>query len=196
MRVPRFRVPEVVLRSVVAASFAVSAMGCGYRALYAESSHDRYCVVLVRSLVPDSVASDEVVAGIRATLLREGALADGTGYPRVEVEVLRMDEASEGIAARGAQGARRPEARALDVGVVARAWIRRGKDEDVERDTGDVRAFDVVAVREDRGTASVRANVFEVDDTRRSTARRVGEKLGHVVLGTPRATDESHGEER
>ncbi len=75
---------------------------------------------LVRTLVPDVVASDEVAAGVREELARSGALEGGEGYPRVEIEVLRADEASDGLAASGGP-APRPVARSLDVGISARA---------------------------------------------------------------------------
>ena len=72
----------------VCQALALLTAACGYHAVYSgEQEHLR--VVLRRSLVPDAVASDEVVSGLRETLAREGALAAGEGYPRVEVEVLR-----------------------------------------------------------------------------------------------------------
>ncbi len=79
----------------------------------------RLHVKLVRTKITDSVASDEVTAGLREALARAGELEGGEGYPRIEVEVLRADEASEGITA----GAAAPVARATDVGLAARAWI-------------------------------------------------------------------------
>src|SRR5260370_37782406 len=100
----------------VTLSLAFSA--CGYHAVYG-GTPSRLHVVLVRTLVPDVVASDEVVAGLREELARAGALEPGEGFPRVEVEVLRADEASEGIVA-GPSG---PVSRATDVGLAARAWI-------------------------------------------------------------------------
>ncbi|MEO6572310.1 MAG: hypothetical protein ABIP89_00630, partial [Polyangiaceae bacterium] len=72
---------------------------CGYRPLYSGAEAPRLHVTLARSVIADAIASDEVVSGVRATLAREGALAAGSGYPRVEVEVLRADERSEGVAA-------------------------------------------------------------------------------------------------
>ena len=78
------------------------------------------------SRVPDAVASDEVLAGVREELARGGALASGDGYPRCEVEILRADEASEGIAAApDAAGRLQPQSRATRVGLVARAWVLR-----------------------------------------------------------------------
>src|SRR5215831_5383803 len=111
---------------------------CGYRSLYSGQGGAHLHVVLVRSAVVDAVAADEVVTGLREALARDGSLEPGDGYPRVEVEVLRADEASEGIAA--PTGAAAPAARGVEVGLVARAWIVAAAGAQAERDTGDVRA--------------------------------------------------------
>src|SRR5687767_11954285 len=87
----------------LALAAAPASTACGYRAVYGGAGGARLHVALVRSLVPDAVASDEVVAGVRERLAREGMLADGDGYPRIEVEVLRADEIAEGTLARDAR---------------------------------------------------------------------------------------------
>ncbi|WP_394820470.1 hypothetical protein [Pendulispora albinea] len=181
---------------------AAGALGCGYRALYAEPGEARYAVVLASARVADAVANDEVVAGLRATLAREGALAAGTGYPRVEVEVLRADEVSEGIASAESPGGHVPRARATQVGILARAWIVRVKGGAHEADTGDVRAFNVVqsapaqgeGALDPAGGARASGLVSEGirhDDALRAVARRVGQRLALRVLGHPVARDES-----
>jgi len=171
---------------------ACSVTGCGYRALYAQPGEAHFSVVLVRARVADALANDEVVSGVRTTLAREGALSAGTGYPRVEVEVLRADEASEGIAssvdASNPSGTRVPQARATQVGVLARAWIVRAQNGVHEADTGDVRAFNVV---ESAGGTALVAEGLRHDDALRAAARRVGQRLALRVLGHPVARDES-----
>ncbi len=165
--------------------------GCGYRPLYGgDSAVSRLHVTLVRTVVADAIASDEVLSGVRATLAREGALASGSGYPRVEVEVLRADEKSDGVAAvGGVTGV--PRARASEVGVIARAWLIRFEGGRREADTGDVRAFDAVTTR---GSEQLGAEGLRHDDALRAVARRVGERLGMRVLGHPVARDESMGD--
>ncbi|HEY6463174.1 MAG TPA: hypothetical protein VIY73_23555, partial [Polyangiaceae bacterium] len=79
-----------------AALLSLSLSACGYRAVYASGAPARLHVKVVASHVPDAIAADEVAAGLREELAKAGALAAGEGYPRVEVEVLRADEASEG----------------------------------------------------------------------------------------------------
>jgi hypothetical protein len=145
-------------------------------------------VKLVRSMVPDAVASDEVASGAREELARGGALEAGDGWPRMEIEVLRADEASEGIAA----GATGPVARATDVALVARAWIVVAPDAPPQSDTGDVRAEETIAVDKDSLTTAPdpRASAFHRADALRAAARRLGRQLARRVLGFPAAGEE------
>src|SRR4051794_19352422 len=126
---------------------SVMLVACGYHAVHGASESERLSVVMSTTSIPDAVASDEVVAGVRSELARSGDLSPGEAYPRCEVEVLRADEASEGIGATpNTDGVLLPDARATRVSIVARAWIVRAKDGPRERDTGDVRATEVVSV--------------------------------------------------
>jgi hypothetical protein len=158
---------------------------CGYHAVYASGEGARLHVKLVRSLVPDAMAADEVVSGVREELALSGALAAGEGYPRVEIEVLRLDETSEGIAAPRGATAPLPRARATDVAVVARAWIASLPDAPIEHDTGDMRSTGVVSV-----AADARSDMLQHDDATRATSRRMGHKLALKVLGHPVTAEE------
>jgi hypothetical protein len=193
-----------VLGRVAALSLTLAA--CGYHAVYGGDT-ERLHVVLVRSLVPDAIASDEVVSGVREELAREGALAAGEGYPRVEVEVLRADEASDGVAAASAAlggsasstSEPGPRARGTEVGLVARACLIRTHGGPCERDTGDVRALDLAAselVPGSTGLPSPRADAFHHRDVLRDVGKRLGERLAKHILGDPTATDEAIGRER
>jgi hypothetical protein len=180
------------------APFLLSA-SCGYRPVYG-GPVDRFHVVLSRSLVTDAVACADVVSGVREALAKEGALAGGDGYPRIEVEVLRADESSEGIAAPGdggllasvSQGAR---ARATEVGLVARAYLVRTPGGSEERDTGDTRAMDLVASDVTQGSPDPRADLLHHEDALRLVARRLGERLALRILGAPTVSDEGMGRE-
>jgi hypothetical protein len=174
-----------------AIAFVLSATsGCGYGPVYAASPADglaRLHVVLVRTLVPDAVASDEVAAGIRDALARASLLRTGDGFPRIEVEVLRQDEESRGIADVAGQ----PVSRASGLGLVARAWIVRSAGAPQEDDTGDMRAEEVVAVDETAaGMRDPLASAFHTDDALRAAARRLGHKLGERLMGLPAATED------
>jgi hypothetical protein len=173
------------MRSRWALFGAMLLAGCGYRAVHGGEATERFAVVLVTTNVPDAVASDEVVAGVREELARAGALKSGDAYPRCEVEVLRADESSEGIVATpNADGVLLPDARATRVGIVARAWLVRSKDGPRERDTRDVRASDTVASAADARTA-----MFRQVDAVRAVSHRVGQALGTRLLGFPTASE-------
>ncbi len=164
-------------------------LACGYRPLYGGAAHARLHVKLVRTLIPDAVASDEVAAGLREGRARAGELEGGGGFPRVEVEVLRADEASEGIAA-GAPNATGPLARATDVGLAARAWIVRAAGAQPENDTGDMRAEATLAVDEAGGTLRPEASEFHQADALRAVARQLGRRLAYKVTGEPAASED------
>jgi len=169
--------------------FLAGGPSCGYRAVYATAAETRLHVKLVRTLVPDAVASDEVAAGMRDELALAGMLEPGDGFPRAEIEVLRSDEASEGIAALSGE----PVARATDIGLVARAWVARAAGAIPEQDTGDLRAQEVIAVDETNGGAGMRdprASAFHTADALRAAARRLGRKLARRLMGYPAASED------
>jgi hypothetical protein len=175
--------------AVVMTATSALTMSCGYQPLHGGArtgESDRFTVVLVSTNVADAVLSDEVVAGVRDALARGGALnPEAAAYPRCEVEVLRADEAAEGIAAvPNAEGVALPQSRATRAGVVARAWIMRSKSGPRERDTGDVRAMEVIAAAEDARSAT-----FRHIDGLRAAGRRVGMRAGLRVLGLPTGSD-------
>jgi hypothetical protein len=154
--------------------------GCGYHSVYAAGPPGKLHVTLARTLVADAVAADEVAAGVREELAKAGALESGEGYPRVEIEVLRAEESSEGISA-GPSG---PLARGTGVGLVARAWVAPAAGEQVS-DTGDVRAEETMRV-----DPTALASGFHHADALRAAARRLGHTLGARILGLPAASEE------
>jgi hypothetical protein len=151
-------------------------------------------VALVQALVADPVANDEVLAGVREEVARFGALEPGDGYPRIEVEVLRAEHSSEGIVV----SASRPVARGNDIAVVGRAWFVRTAGGERESDSGDMRAEDVIAVDESRGTgplpgADPLASGFHSADALRAAARRLGRRLALRVIGLPASSEDVTG---
>jgi hypothetical protein len=188
-----------LFRATRLASLAVLLLGCGYHAVYGGDA-EKLHVVLLRSRVADAVASADVVSGVRERLAKEGALAGGDGYPRVEVEVLRADEGSEGIAApndagAGASANGGPRARATLVGLVARAHLVRSEGGPEERDTGDMRATDLVASDVTLGVPDPRSDLLHHEDALRGVARRLGERIALRILGIPTVTDDGTGRE-
>jgi len=152
--------------------------GCGYRLAHAPADPlGPFAVVAGRALVPDAAALAAAEEGARAELARAGQLAAGGGGGSVEIEILRIDEAAEGIAA---DARRAPSARGVRVTVVGRALLRRAGSAVVERDTGDVRAAEIVA----RADGAARGMVAS-DAGTRAAARRLGEILVRRLLGFP-----------
>jgi hypothetical protein len=153
---------------------ALALSGCGYHLAHAPVDPlGPFTVVPGAVLVADSVAIAALEDGARAELARAGELGSGG---TIEVELLRVDEDAEGLAA--VAGA--PSARAVRVSARGRARLRRAGSAAVERDTGDVRVSEVGA-RVDgpvRGMAAAGA-------LSRSAARRLGEVLVRRLLGYP-----------
>jgi len=173
-------------REVFFIPLALLVAACGYTPVHSGVAAERLHVVLSESKVPDAVASDEVLAGAREELARAGTLESGDGFPRFEIEILRADEASEGIAAVPDMSGRLvPESRATRVGLVARGWIVRSRGGERERDTGDVRVFETVSVAFDARVAT-----FRHSDALRAAGRRVGKRLATRIMGLPSASDE------
>jgi hypothetical protein len=102
----------------------------------------------------------------------------------VVIEVLRVDAASEGISAVPGTPVT-PLARGTRVGVLARAWVERTPGGPRERDTGDLRAVDVM-----RAEPDPRLEALRLDDATRASARRLGERLARRLLGEPEAPDD------
>jgi hypothetical protein len=165
-----------------AALFLLAIAACGYEPVHTARGDEKLSVTLTSSMVPDAAVTDEVLVGLREELAKNGALASSAdAYPRCVVEVLRADEASEGIAAVDGQ----PSARATRVGIVARAWVVRAKDGPRERDTGDIRTMETVGVAGD-----ARAATFRHSDALKAAGRRAGKRLASRLMGLPAASDD------
>jgi hypothetical protein len=132
-----------------------------------------FAVVPGAVLVADSVAIAALEDGARAELARAGELGSGG---TIEVELLRVDEEAEGLAA--VSGA--PSARAVRVSARGRARLRRAGSAAVERDTGDVRVSEVGARVDGPARGMAAAGTLS-----RSAARRLGEVLVRRLLGYP-----------
>lgn len=160
--------------------------GCGYRAEYGGPAPDQ---PLTLAAAPASVARADVVqatlAGAREELSSAGALRPGSRYPRVVVEVLRVDESGTGIAV-SASDPELPLARGSSVAVVGRAWVEERAGEAPARDTGDIRRVERYAPAADARLESERHS-----RALRSAARRLGRALGRRLMGHAEPADEA-----
>lgn len=155
--------------------------GCGYRPLRSlPATAGELNVVAGPSQVPDVTLVGDAVYGAQAALAREARLGRG-GYPRLVVEVVRVDERSSGVL--GFEG--QPLARGASLGLLGRAWVLDAPGASARFDTGDVRVAADIAAETDP-----RLDALRRDDALRALARRLGEALAGRVLGLPTPLDE------
>jgi hypothetical protein len=176
-----FPVKRVVAIAATLLGFGRVLGGCGYHAVYSDQAPSgTLSVAAATSGVPDAEVVQEVLGGLRAELAHSGVLRAGQAYPRVVVEVVRVDERGSGIAAAGDT----PLARGSRVGVVARAWVedRPGAP---GRDTGDVRR-----TADSASGASASSDTLQVREALRAAARDAGRALAQRLLGQPVGPEE------
>jgi hypothetical protein len=150
---------------------------CGYTPVYgATRPPERLTVVAAPTAVPQANVVHETLAGAREELSRAGVLRPGTGYPRLVIQVLRVDEASSGVAA----AAETPLARGSSVGVVGRAWVEPSAGGSRARDSGDLRRIEWISSGPNAADDAVRYN-----GALRVAARRLGRSLALRILGDP-----------
>jgi hypothetical protein len=161
---------------LVLTAAALPSSACGYRSALDRAPGERLTVVAAPFRTPHPEAVQEVLNGVRQELARAEALGDG-GFPRLVVELVRVDELPAGIQSLAGQS---PLGRGSDLGVTARAWVEERHGSPASRDTGDVRRVETVA----QGADSV-ASSLAATDAIRASARRVGQALALRALGIP-----------
>lgn len=166
----------------LASGVTSSVLGCGYHSLKNNAPGERVGVVLTKNFTSSTRVGTEVVRGTMSALAKEGLLREGRGYPRIEVEVLRIDEAPTGI--EGLAGA--PSARGHEIAVIVRGVLRTEEGGPAYRDTGDIRAQAFVAREQTVSVAEA-----TIDASTLAAARRAGRLLGESVVGHPIASEES-----
>jgi hypothetical protein len=165
---------------LMAVGLLAAATACGYHPAYGGTRPTvRLSVAAAPSRAPEGGALAAVLAGLRGELSRAGVLASGSTYPRVLVELVRVDErgTSQTLAPAQEGGGVLPLASGALVGVTARAWVENS-DSRVERDTGDVRRTGAFGSAANSG----------LDAARREAAlslagRATGEALGRRIMG-------------
>lgn len=171
----------VKLARFTAPVLAIALMGaCGYRSANdgGDAGDVAYSLSAAPARAPYLDALAAALAGARAELGREGALQAGTAYPRVVLELVRVDELAAGIAAAERGGATVPLARGSAVGVTARAWVEERAGAPPARDSGDVRRVETVA----QGDGVLAGTVAQAEAVR-SAARQAGSAAVRRVLG-------------
>jgi hypothetical protein len=156
--------------------------GCGYHPLYAQSQAPAISVAPGQVLIPNTNAVQAALSGARAELVAAGHVASGSGFPRLTVDVLRVDEVSRAIHVQAGQ----PLAAGMSLAVVVRARFQETAEQEPTVDTGDVRR----AVQTS-GDADPRVDGPLYDQALRSAAERAGRAAARIVLGVPEPNDES-----
>jgi hypothetical protein len=147
--------------------------------VYGASGGPSYEVVTGRVATSSFEAVQEAAAGVRSELGPAGAL--GSGFPRVVVEVLRIDERSIGVRS---MGNTQPLARGSELAVVGRAYVLERADAAPSRDTGDFsRSVQFAAGTTPSADAASRSRAV------RDAARSLGKALGRALLGLPEPSE-------
>ena len=170
----------LVLARALAVALALVASGCGYRPL--RSGLGGHPLVRVERTLVHAPGGEQATIGAsaengaRAELSRFGALAEGDGaeVDVLNVEIVRVDERSEGVSV---DDLGKPHARGIRLRITARGLVH-GHGQSFE--TVDLDASEVVATS---------ASPLEWDGARtaaaRGAARKVGELVAREVLGIP-----------
>jgi hypothetical protein len=163
---------------VLAGALFLGIWGCGYGPVYGGSGGPHYEVVTGGYTTSSFEAVQAASAGLRSELGAAQAL--GRGFPRVVVEVLRVDERSIGV--RSTTNA--PLARGSEVVVVGRAQVLQAAGGAPSLDTGDMsRASQFAAGSSPSADAAARSRAV------RDAARSLGKALGRAVLGLPEPSE-------
>ena len=157
-------------------------VGCGYRPLYATSAQRQLTVQVGQVLVPETLAVQAAASGARDELAAGGRLRHGTEFPRLVIDVLRVDESSRGVRILAGQ----PRASGMSVAVTVRGRVFLADAQEASLDTGDIRRAVQLA-----GDADARVDSAAYDQALRAAAERAGAAVGRAVSGIPEPADET-----
>lgn len=154
---------------------------CGYQPVYGQAGRARLSVHVGQVLIPEPIAAQATASGARSELAAAGLLASGAEYPRLVVDVLRVDELSRGIHVQAGQ----PRASGMSIALTVRGRVFRAENQEPTLDTGDVRRAVQLS-----GDADPRADSAAYDIALRSAAERAGRAVARFTLGIPEPNDE------
>jgi hypothetical protein len=177
MEARQVRIERALDRRDALALFAILLTACGYRPLRSGLKGSPKIRVLSAATVVAGNAyaslAEEIATGARGELAKYGALANEDATDRLKLEVVRLDEQSEGVEI--VEG--KPHARGVRIRLTARGVIEGASG---AWETSDIEATEMVATPADalgwdaaRGAAA------------RGLARRAGALVAREVLGIP-----------
>lgn len=174
------------VKHVVGPFVAVVSLSCGYHTVHGASSGSGLAVAAAPSMAPGQELSVAAVTAAREALASEGALSSGS-YPRLVIQLVRVDEGPLGIAAVRAPGepdGLQPIARGSSVGVVGRGWVETAPGVH-EWDSGDVRRTAPFSA------TSELADAAAYREAARTAAKELGRALARRALGQPQPRTEA-----
>jgi hypothetical protein len=161
---------------------AVLAAGCGYHSVYAQPASQPLSVQLGQILIPEPLAAQSAASGARAELAAAGLLGHDSEFPRLVIDVLRIDEVSRAIHVETGH----PVAGGMSIAVVIRARVFAADGQEATLDTGDVRRG-----VQDSGDPDPHVDSAARDIALRSAAERAGRAAARAALGIPEPDDEA-----
>lgn len=172
------------MRGWVVASMlvVVCCVGCGYRPLYSGTPpEERLSVAASGIAVSRAEAVHAALRGARQELAAASALSASTErYPRLVIELVRVDETATGVVAGGVASDPVPQARGSSVAVTGRAWVEQRPGGERTLETADLQRVESVAAGANAGIDREQ-NRAAVE----SAANRLGRDLARAVLGLP-----------
>lgn len=157
-------------------------VGCGYHSVYGQAGTERLSVQVGQVLIPEPAAAQAAASGVRSELASAGLLASGAQFPRLVLDVLRVDELSRGIHVQSGQ----PQASGMSIALTVRGRIFQAENQEARLDTGDVRRSVQVT-----GDVDARADSTAYDIALRAAAERAGRAVARIALGIPEPNDEA-----
>ena len=158
------------------------AAGCGYHSLYGQSGTEPLSVQVGQVLIPEPMAAQAAASGVRAELAAAGKLASGTQFPRLVLDVLRVDELSRGIHVQDGQ----PHAAGMSIALTVRGRVFQAENQEPRLDTGDLRRSVQLS-----GDSDPRADSAAYDTALRSAAEHAGRAVARIALGIPEPNEEA-----
>ena len=119
---------------------------------------------------------------MRSELAAAGVLANGGQFPKLVLDVLRVDDLSRGIHVQAGQ----PHAAGMSVALTVRGRVFQAENQEPRFDSGDVRRSVQLT-----GDSDPRADSAAYDAALRSAAERAGHAVARMALGIPEPNDEA-----
>ena len=155
--------------------------GCSYQSVYGQSAREHVSVQVGQVLIPETLAAQAAASGVRSELAAAGRLATGAQFPRLVLDVLRVDELSRGIHVQSGQ----PRAAGMSIALTVRGRVFQAENQEARLDTGDVRRSVQLT-----GDSDPRVDSAAYDVALRSAAERAGRAVARIALGIPEANEE------